>query len=44
MLANDAVNGFLYQPQLPTIAVKGLKGLWKDMPTFANDLSLLSWG
>ena len=44
MLANDAVNGFLYQPQLPTIAVKGLMGLWKDMPTFANDLSLLSWG
>jgi len=43
MLANDAVNAYLFQPQLPTIAVKGLKGLWKDMPTFANDLSLLSW-
>ncbi len=44
MLANDAVNAFLYQPQLPTVAIKNLKGLWKDMPTFANDLSLLSWG
>ena len=44
MLANDAVNGFLFQPQLPTVANKNLKGLWRDMPMFANDLSLLSWG
>jgi peptide/nickel transport system substrate-binding protein len=43
MLANDAVNGFLFQPQLPTVANKRLKGLWKDMPTFVNDLSALSW-
>ena len=43
MLANDAVNGFLFQPQLPTVANKNLKGLWKDMPIFANDLSALSW-
>ncbi len=26
-----------------TIANKGVKGLWKDMPIFANDLSALSW-
>ena len=43
MLANDAVNGFLYQPQLPTVANKRIKGLWKDMPIFANDLSAISW-
>ena len=43
MLANDAVNGFLFQPQLPTVANKRLKGLWKDMPTFINDLSTISW-
>ena len=43
MLANDAVNGFLFQPQLPTVANKRLKGVWKDMPTFVNDLSALSW-
>jgi peptide/nickel transport system substrate-binding protein len=43
MLAADAANGFLYQPQFPTIAKKGVKGLWKDMPIFANDLSALSW-
>ena len=43
MLANDAVNGFLFQPQLPTVANKKLKGVWKDMPTFINDLSAISW-
>lgn len=44
MLANDAVNGFLYQPQWITVANKNVKGLWKDVPIFANDLSALSWG
>ncbi|MDR3455738.1 MAG: ABC transporter substrate-binding protein [Rhodoferax sp.] len=43
MLAVDAANGFLYQPQFPTIAKKGVKGLWKDMPIFVNDVSALSW-
>jgi peptide/nickel transport system substrate-binding protein len=43
LLANDAANGFLFQPQWPTVAKKGVKGLWKDMPIFANDLSALSW-
>ena len=43
MLANDAVNGFLFQPQLPTVADKRLKGVWKDMPTFVNDLSTIYW-
>jgi peptide/nickel transport system substrate-binding protein len=43
MLANDAANGFLYQPQFPTIAKKNVKGLWKELPIFANDLSALSW-
>ena len=44
MLANEAVHGFLYQPQWITLANKNLKGLWKDMPIFVNDLSSLSWG
>lgn len=43
MLATDAANGFLFQPQFPTIAKKGIKGLWKELPIFANDLSALSW-
>lgn len=43
MLAVDAVNDFLYQPQFPTIAKKGVRGLWKDMPIFCNDLAAMSW-
>jgi len=37
------VHGFLYQPQWVTIANKQLRGLWKDMPVFVNDLSALHW-
>ena len=44
MLANEAVHGFLYQPQWISLHNKNLKGLWKDMPIFVNDLSALSWG
>jgi len=43
MLANDCVHAFLYQPQWITVANKNLKGLWKDMPIFVNDISALSW-
>ncbi|HEY4665032.1 MAG TPA: ABC transporter substrate-binding protein [Comamonas sp.] len=43
LLANDAVHGFLYQPQWVTIANKNLRGLWKDMPIFVNDLSTMYW-
>ncbi len=43
LLAEDAVHAFLYQPQWVTVANKNLRGLWKDMPVFVNDLSVLSW-
>jgi peptide/nickel transport system substrate-binding protein len=43
LLAADAANGFLFQPQFPIVARKELKGLWKDMPIFVNDLAALSW-
>ena len=43
LLAEDAASAFLYQPQWVTVADKNLKGLWKDMPIFVNDLSALSW-
>ncbi|GKS96894.1 MULTISPECIES: ABC transporter substrate-binding protein [unclassified Acidovorax] len=43
LLAEDAVHAFLYQPQWVTVANKNLRGLWKDMPIFVNDLSALSW-
>ena len=43
LLAEDAVHGFLYSNQWITVANKNLKGLWKDMPVFVNDISSLSW-
>ncbi len=43
LLANDAAHAFLYQPQWITVARKGLRGLWKDMPIFVNDVGALSW-
>lgn len=44
MLAYDAVNAWLYQPQWITVANKQIEGLWKDMPIFVNDLSSLRRG
>ena len=43
LLADDAVLAWLYQPQWVTVAQKGVRGLWSDMPVFVNDLSTLSW-
>lgn len=43
LLAEDSVHAFLYQPQWVTVANKGVKGLWRDMPIFVNDLAALSW-
>jgi len=43
LIADDAVHAFLYQAQWVTVANKNLKGLWKDMPIFVNDLSAMSW-
>ena len=43
LVANDAVAVYLYQPTWITVANARLKGLWRDMPIFANDLAALSW-
>jgi peptide/nickel transport system substrate-binding protein len=43
LLAEDSVHAFLYQPQWITVANKHIKGLWKDMPIFVNDVAALSW-
>ncbi|HYE41532.1 MAG TPA: ABC transporter substrate-binding protein, partial [Ramlibacter sp.] len=43
LLAEDSVHAFLYQPQWVTVANRNIRGLWKDMPIFVNDLSALSW-
>jgi peptide/nickel transport system substrate-binding protein len=43
LLAHDAVNAWLYQPQWITVGNKRLRGLWKDMPIFVNDLGAMAW-
>jgi peptide/nickel transport system substrate-binding protein len=43
MLATDAAAGFMYQPQLITIANKKLKGIWAQVPQYCNDFSEWAW-
>jgi peptide/nickel transport system substrate-binding protein len=43
LVAEDAVAAYLYQPTWITVANARLKGLWKDVPLFANDIGALSW-
>ncbi len=43
LVAEEAVAAYLYQPTWITVANARLKGLWKDVPIFANDLAALSW-
>ena len=39
----EAVAAYLYQPTWITVANARVKGLWKDVPLFVNDLSAMSW-
>lgn len=43
MLADDAVNAWLYAPQISTVARKGLEGLWVNYPIYVHDLAALRW-
>ncbi|CAN5368914.1 ABC transporter substrate-binding protein [soil metagenome] len=43
LLAEDAANVFLFQPQFITVASRNLRGIWKDTPIFVNDIAALSW-
>lgn len=43
IIAEDYVNGYLFQLAYPTIAKAGLTGLWQNAPTQANDLTAVSW-
>lgn len=43
IIAEDYVNGFLFQLAVPTVAKAGLQGLWLDQPTAAVDLTGVSW-
>jgi peptide/nickel transport system substrate-binding protein len=42
-LADDSVNGFLFQLPNPVVADAKLSGVWKNAPIFTNDLSAMSW-
>jgi peptide/nickel transport system substrate-binding protein len=43
LVADEAVAAYLYQPTWITVANARVKGLWKDMPVFVNDMSAVSW-
>ncbi|QUJ75962.1 ABC transporter substrate-binding protein [Sulfitobacter albidus] len=43
IIAEDYVNGYLFQLAVPTIAKADVQGLWVDAPTQANDLTAVSW-
>lgn len=42
-LAADAVNAWIFAPQVSTVARKGLKGLWMNYPVIVHDIAALSW-
>ncbi len=43
IIADDYVNGYLFQLAFPTVADARLRGLWQDQPTQATDLTGVSW-
>ncbi len=43
LVADEAVAAYLYQPTWITVANARVKGLWKDVPLFVNDLGAMSW-
>ena len=43
IIADDYVNGYLFQLANTSVAKAGLKGLWANAPTQATDLTSVSW-
>ena len=43
IIADDYVNGFLFQLANTSVAKAGLQGLWANAPTQATDLTAVSW-
>ncbi len=43
MIADDYVNGYLFQLAFPTVADARINGLWQNAPTQATDLTGVSW-
>ncbi len=43
MIAQDYVNGYLFQLAALSVAKAGVQGLWANAPTQATDLTAVSW-
>ena len=43
MISEDYVNGYLFQLAKTGVANSKIKGLWKNSPTQANDLTGVRW-
>ena len=43
MIAEDYVNGYLFQLAALTVAKAGIEGLWVNAPTAATDLTGVVW-
>ncbi|QJF53331.1 ABC transporter substrate-binding protein [Roseobacter ponti] len=43
IIADDYVNGYLFQLANTSVAKAGLQGLWANAPTQATDLTAVSW-
>ncbi|AUQ97479.1 ABC transporter substrate-binding protein [Phaeobacter inhibens] len=43
IIANDYVNGYLFQLAALSVAKADLQGLWANAPTQATDLTMVSW-
>ncbi len=43
IIAEDFVNGYLFQLAALSVAKAGVKGLWVNAPTQATDLTAVSW-
>ena len=43
MIADDYVNGFLFQLAALSVAKAEVTGLWTNAPTAANDLTAVYW-
>ena len=43
LIAEDYVNGYLFQLAFPTVADARIEGLWPNQPTQANDLTKVRW-
>jgi peptide/nickel transport system substrate-binding protein len=43
MIADDYVNGYLFQLAKTGVANANIEGLWENSPTQANDLTAVRW-